>query len=253
MSKIHTIIGMSCASETKEKFEWPRSRALGTCKCTSTSMLPSQRRRSNHKYLDSRPRKRKATANPRPTNGDSRVQCRPGVEDRIPHRFTRSFRIYRARFHSECLVEGRSEVSYEHARCALAESTEAQRLTTCIELDNESEKGFGLTSTQLLNSYDIISLRPTTLSTLSLACLSHTIPFALTALIISLPLTSPQALRLKHTLVRTAIKNGAVFELDYSRALEDNDSERNNWWAGGREVARVTKGKDVVVSSGTDS
>ncbi|KLO12317.1 PHP domain-like protein [Schizopora paradoxa] len=128
-----------------------------------------------------------------------------------------------------------------------------KRLT--IELDNESEKGFGLTqaATQLFSSYDIIALRPTTPSTLSLACLSHTTPSPLTAHIISIPLTSPQTLRLKHTLVRTAIKNGAVFEIDYSGALEDNDSERRNWWAGAREMTRVTKGKSLVLSSGTES
>jgi len=128
-----------------------------------------------------------------------------------------------------------------------------KRLT--IELDGESEKGFGLTqaSTHLFNSYDIISLRPTTPSTLSLACLTHTAPSSLTAHIISLPLTSPQSLRLKHTLVRTAIKNGAVFEIEYSGALEDNDSERRNWWAGAREITRVTKGKSIVVSGGSES
>ena len=57
---------------------------------------------------------------------------------------------------------------------------------------------------------------------------------------------------MKHTLVRTAIKNGCVFEINYTGALQ-NDAERRNWWAAAREVVRVTKGKGLVVSSGVES
>lgn len=65
-------------------------------------------------------------------------------------------------------------------------------------------------------------------------------------------------------MVRTAIKNGAVFEITYVGALGgDNDpalgnvggneggaSAKRNWWAAAREVVRVTKGKGVIVTSG---
>ena len=83
--------------------------------------------------------------------------------------------------------------------------------------------------------------------------------------IISLPLTAPRLpFNLKHTMVRTALKNGAVFELPYAGALgaegdamgvlaggsEGGSSAKRNWWAAAREVVRVTKGKGIIVSGG---
>ncbi|EIW78115.1 PHP domain-like protein [Coniophora puteana RWD-64-598 SS2] len=133
-----------------------------------------------------------------------------------------------------------------------------------IILDADSEKGFGLTNANLslVEPYDLISLTPTTASTFSLACLTHSLPSALTAHVISLPLTAPRLpFHLKHTLVRTAIKNGAVFEINYAGALgSDGDgsssadasgaSSKRNWWAAAREIVRVTKGKGLIVSGG---
>ncbi|KZT71195.1 PHP domain-like protein, partial [Daedalea quercina L-15889] len=135
-----------------------------------------------------------------------------------------------------------------------------KRLT--IVLDEESEKGFGLTTanTSLVASYDILSLVPTTQGSLSVACLTHTVPSPLTTHIIALPLASPRLpFRLKHTLIRTALKNGAVFELSYAGALgadadlgagEGNAGVKRNWWANAREVIRVTKGQGMLVSGG---
>ena len=100
---------------------------------------------------------------------------------------------------------------------------------------------------------------PTTPGTLSVACLTHSQPSALTAHVISLPLTLPRLpFHLKHTLIRTAIKNGAVFEMNYSGAFgSDPDAFeavgiaiKRNWWAAAREVIRVTKGRGVIVSGG---
>lgn len=119
----------------------------------------------------------------------------------------------------------------------------------------------------LFAPYDLIALHPTTTATLSLACLTHSAPSNLTAHIISIPLTLPRLpFRLKHTLVRTALRNGALFEIAYAGALGDAGSssasaststgggggggERRNWWAAAGEVVRVTKGKGVLVSSG---
>ncbi|KAJ7726358.1 PHP domain-like protein [Mycena metata] len=139
-----------------------------------------------------------------------------------------------------------------------------KRLT--IILDQDSEKGFGLTpaNAAIFKPYDLISLVPTTLPTFSLACLSHSQPSALTAHIISLPLTLRLDFRMKHTLVRTALKNGAVFEINYVGALggdhdvalieagaaESGAAAKRNWWATAKEVTRVTKGKGLVVSGG---
>ncbi|KAJ7729107.1 PHP domain-like protein [Mycena maculata] len=139
-----------------------------------------------------------------------------------------------------------------------------KRLT--IILDQDSEKGFGLTpaNAALFKPYDLIALVPTTQPTFSLACLTHSQPSVLTAHIISLPLTLRLDFRMKHTLVRTALKNGAVFEISYVGALGgDNDSTlveagaaesgasaKRNWWATAKEVTRVTKGKGLIVSGG---
>ncbi|KAI0691478.1 RNase P subunit p30-domain-containing protein, partial [Cytidiella melzeri] len=142
--------------------------------------------------------------------------------------------------------------------------TYLKRLT--ILLDEDSEKGFGLTTGNLplVAPYDLIALLPTTAATFSQACLSYTVPSNLTAHIISLPLTLPRLpFNLKHTLVRTAIKNGAVFEISYAGALGgDNDpaignaggsdggaGAKRNWWAAAREVVRVTKGVGIIVTS----
>ncbi|KAH9853598.1 PHP domain-like protein [Lenzites betulinus] len=140
-----------------------------------------------------------------------------------------------------------------------------KRLT--IVLDEESEKGFGLTNgnASLFAPYDLLALVPTTAASFSLACLTHTQPTPLTTHIISLPLTLPRLpFHLKHTLIRAALKNGAVFEINYSGALgaegdpalgissagESGAGAKRNWWAAAREVARVTKGKGILVSGG---
>lgn len=152
-----------------------------------------------------------------------------------------------------------------------------KRLT--IVLDAESEKGFGLvrshssivlsrihlapqtnSNAPVFTPYDILSLLPTTPATFSAACLTHSLPSPLTAHIIVLPTSAPRLpFNLKHTLVRTAIKNGAVFELSLAGALRERDGkgkdegERRNWWAAGREVTRVSKGKGMIVSGGADA
>ncbi|OSX62311.1 hypothetical protein POSPLADRAFT_1181426 [Postia placenta MAD-698-R-SB12] len=133
-----------------------------------------------------------------------------------------------------------------------------------IVLDEESEKGFGLTTQNapLFEQYDIIALLPTTQTTFSQACLSHSAPSPLTTHIIALPLALPRLpFHLKHTLVRTALRNGAAFEICYAGALgaegdpcgsggEGGGAAKRNWWAGAREVVRVTKGAGVLVSGG---
>jgi len=119
--------------------------------------------------------------------------------------------------------------------------------------------GQASTSSSIFSGYDIIALTPTTPGTLSVACLTHSQPSALTAHVISLPLTLPRLpFHLKHTLIRTAVKNGAVFEINYSGAFgSDSDgfetvgvAIKRNWWAAAREVIRVTNGKGVIVSGG---
>jgi ribonuclease P/MRP protein subunit RPP1 len=143
-----------------------------------------------------------------------------------------------------------------------------KRLT--ILLDEDSEKGFGLVrsclpcrkialltdsfpqtnaQSNLFTPYDIIALTPTTETSFSLACLTHTQPSPLSAHVISVPLDVPRLpFRMKHTMVRTALRNGAAFEIPYASALDSN--AKRNWWAAAREVVRVTKGKGLIVTGG---
>ncbi|KAG8936665.1 hypothetical protein FRC02_000123 [Tulasnella sp. 418] len=129
-----------------------------------------------------------------------------------------------------------------------------RRLT--IELDERSENGFGLTNnnSSALSTYDIISLRPSTAANLSSACLSHSVASPITAHIISLDLSSQSRLPffLKRSLINTAIKNGAAFEICYGPAVAVGGDEinRRNWWANAREVVRATSGKGVLLSGG---
>ncbi|KAF9524916.1 RNase P subunit p30-domain-containing protein [Crepidotus variabilis] len=136
-----------------------------------------------------------------------------------------------------------------------------------IILDQDSEKGFGLINANVtfFNSYDLLSLCPTTHNTFNQACLTHSLPSNLTAHIISLPSTLPRLpFHLKHTLIRTAIKNGAVFEINYvgslgaeqeptlvdANAAESGPAAKRNWWAATRELIRVCKGKGLILSGG---
>jgi len=49
-------------------------------------------------------------------------------------------------------------------------------------------------------------------------------------------------------MIRTALRNGAVFEIPYASALDS--AAKRNWWAAAREVVRVTKGKGLIVTGG---
>jgi ribonuclease P/MRP protein subunit RPP1 len=113
-------------------------------------------------------------------------------------------------------------------------------------------------NTALFAPYDILALAPTTAATFSLACLTHAQPSPLTTHLIALPFGGPRLpFNLKHTLIRAALRAGAAFELPYAGALGEGPSSegggagtRRNWWAGARELLRVTKGRGVVVSGG---
>ncbi|KAF8586056.1 PHP domain-like protein [Ramaria rubella] len=125
-----------------------------------------------------------------------------------------------------------------------------KRLTVLLDEDSEKGNGVNPQSATLLSNYDIISLQPTSQASFSQACLTHSIPSPHTAHVISVPVTLPRLpFHLKHTLIRAALKNGAVFEIDYAGAV-GVEADRRNWWGGARELVRVTKGKGVLLSGG---
>ncbi|CAE6374018.1 unnamed protein product [Rhizoctonia solani] len=58
---------------------------------------------------------------------------------------------------------------------------------------------------------------------------------------------------MKPSMIRTAIRNGGVFEISYAGALASDESARRNWWSGAREIARATKGKGILLSGGAQA
>ncbi|KIO32222.1 hypothetical protein M407DRAFT_111828 [Tulasnella calospora MUT 4182] len=132
--------------------------------------------------------------------------------------------------------------------------TVLRRLT--IILTEDSEKGFGLVNgnTEVLKSYDIIALCPTTTTAFSLACLTHTVPSPIAAHIITFDLHSAPRLPffLKLSTLKAAVKNGAVFEIPYFPVVKRGmgDRARRNWWSTAKEVVRVLGGKGLIFSGG---
>ncbi|KAG9003030.1 hypothetical protein FRB94_002850 [Tulasnella sp. JGI-2019a] len=129
-----------------------------------------------------------------------------------------------------------------------------RRLT--IILTEESEKGSGLvaSNTDALKAYDLIALCPTTPTTFQQACLTYSVASPLTAHVITFDLQANQRLPffMKMSLVRTAMKNGAVFEIRYCTTIKRNSAERSrrNWWINAKEVVRATGGKGLVFTGG---
>ncbi|KAE8209206.1 hypothetical protein CF327_g6779 [Tilletia walkeri] len=125
-------------------------------------------------------------------------------------------------------------------------------------------QGHGLVASAgpALQSYDLLAVSPTTESSFSLACLSlaELRPFGID--IISLDLGSQPRLPfwVKRSLVGAAIQLGVVFEIAYSGALAPSsssssggpsaDSVRRNLISSTRSLLLLTKGTNVIISSG---
>lgn len=109
-------------------------------------------------------------------------------------------------------------------------------------------------SAEALKSYDLIAICPMTASTFQHACLTYSVASATTAHIICLDLQANQRLPffLKPSLVRTAIKNGAVFEIRYCTLMKRGNGERarRNWWINAKEVVRASGGKGLIFTGG---
>ncbi|GHJ86684.1 hypothetical protein NliqN6_3086 [Naganishia liquefaciens] len=125
------------------------------------------------------------------------------------------------------------------------------RLT--ITLDDSTQHGLNATNTAALSAYDIIAVIPTTVNSFSNACLKLTEPGPNQVSIISLPLHQSHRMPFfaKRSLIKTALRNGAVFEIPYAQALGTSDPSlarkyRQNFLTNAREVIRVV----MAVSGG---
>ncbi|KAJ9110496.1 hypothetical protein QFC19_001622 [Naganishia cerealis] len=122
-----------------------------------------------------------------------------------------------------------------------------------ITLDDSSQHGLNAVNSAALSSYDIIAVIPTTANAFSNACLKLSEPGPNQVSIISLPLHQNHRMPFfaKRSLVKTALRNGAVFEIPYAQALGTSDPSlsrkyRQNFLINAREVIRVV----LAVSGG---
>ncbi|KAJ9097231.1 hypothetical protein QFC21_004900 [Naganishia friedmannii] len=122
-----------------------------------------------------------------------------------------------------------------------------------ITLDDSSQHGLNAVNSAALSSYDLIAVIPTTANAFSNACLKLSEPGPNQVSIISLPLHQNHRMPFfaKRSLVKTALRNGAVFEIPYAQALGTSDPSlarkyRQNFLTNAREVIRVV----LAVSGG---
>ena len=92
--------------------------------------------------------------------------------------------------------------------------------------------------------YDLISCEPTSEETFRKICT------LVDCDIISIDFSLPLPFRMHPGHVSAALKRGLVFEISYSKLLQD-ETTRRNAFSGARSLCRCTRGKGVIISSGT--
>ena len=70
--------------------------------------------------------------------------------------------------------------------------------------------------------------------------------------IITIPYEDKINFNLKKKIIRSAIDNGVFFEICYSDFIRDN-AKRSNFIANVLSILEVTKGKNLILSSGSDN
>ncbi|KAI9004126.1 RNase P subunit p30-domain-containing protein, partial [Gaertneriomyces semiglobifer] len=96
-----------------------------------------------------------------------------------------------------------------------------------------------------LSSYDLIALQPTTERLFQIACNNLDID------IISLEMSARLPFFLKHSTINAAIQRGVYFEICYSAAIRDVTA-RKHLISNAAALVRVTKGKNILITSGAE-
>lgn len=117
------------------------------------------------------------------------------------------------------------------------------KLLTRATLTLSEPSQIALLSSANLNSFDLVAVRPTTEKLLQ-AALNAEVD------IISIPLDKRSAYRLRRAHLHVAQSKGVRFELCYVHALRES---RRNFFANAASVARITGGKQLLLSSGANS
>ncbi|KAI9183874.1 RNA-binding RNA processing protein rpp1 [Blastocladiella emersonii ATCC 22665] len=119
-----------------------------------------------------------------------------------------------------------------------------KRLT--VVLDDPSQLPSLNSTNAHLQEYDLFAVTPTNEKTWMAACQQVDCD------IISLDLAQRLPFYFKHSLVGEAVRRGIVFEICYSGAFKDSTAKRN-LIANASNLLRVSKGKNVILSSGAKS
>jgi len=115
------------------------------------------------------------------------------------------------------------------------------RLNIPIEDTNLAQEA--MNSTAVLNSYDILAVQPQSERAFAFACNSLDID------IISLDLSKRLSYRFKPDLIKAALQRGVHFEILYAPLLREPGSRRQ-MFANAQSLARETRGKGIIISSG---
>ncbi|KAI8102826.1 hypothetical protein M9434_005618 [Picochlorum sp. BPE23] len=98
----------------------------------------------------------------------------------------------------------------------------------------------------LMEDYDLVAVRPTSDKTFQYACTTMDVD------VISMQLMSPNSngMVMRRQLIQQAVDRGVAFEIPYSGFLQQ---QRLQFISNARALARATRGKNIVCSSGCGS
>ncbi|KAG0368339.1 RNase P subunit p30-domain-containing protein [Gamsiella multidivaricata] len=114
------------------------------------------------------------------------------------------------------------------------------RLTLVVD---DISQNYGLnTGNPGVSTYDIIAVQPTNEKLFQAACGTFEVD------IISLDMSARLPFYLKHSTVGLAVERGIYFELCYSAAIRDTNARRN-LISNAQSLIRVTRGKNIILSS----
>ncbi|XP_022782813.1 ribonuclease P protein subunit p30-like [Stylophora pistillata] len=114
-----------------------------------------------------------------------------------------------------------------------------------ITVPLEDQTQVATLSSELVQSFDILAVRPTTDKLYQQACKTLEID------IISLDLTRRLPFHLRFPAIHAAVERGVHFEIIYSTALR-SPSERTTVLSIAMDLVFFTKGKNIIVSSGAE-
>lgn len=140
-----------------------------------------------------------------------------------------------------CMVENLD--NHGHKNIAPVGDLLEQKFRLTVELGSKTQIHSLNPSNEALEPYDLIAIEPCSEPLFKWCCEECEI-----ADIISLDLSQKLPFVLKNGPVQHAIKRGLFFEIRYGAALRDQTARRHVI-SNARELVRVTKGKNLLISS----